>query len=178
MSNPAEAYIFPSTRSSSNFHYLVSLLLTFWGEESEMRSYLMKFDDAHFPKRVENLLCLNRQLQHWWYDARFALKPLRKEGNKIIVQWHWLIGTRLQPKQLIAKGDNLSSFVDPIGWGDDDEGVFAHHESGRNIETGHTFFIGGGNPEHLPAFELLELQWFLARIAAISGSDKSWKMGA
>ncbi|KAL6904265.1 hypothetical protein GGI43DRAFT_381948 [Trichoderma evansii] len=176
--NPGVSYIFPSTRSSPHFQHLLSLLLTFWGEGSEMRLYLMRFDDTDFPRCVKNLLCLNRQLQHWWYDGRFALKPLRKEDDKIIVQWYWLKDSPLHPKQPIALGDNLSSFVDPHGWGDDIEGAFAHHQSGRKIETGHTFVIQGLIPEDLPAFELLELQWYFLRVAAISGCHTSWKKEA
>ncbi|KAL9477342.1 hypothetical protein ACSS6W_007183 [Trichoderma asperelloides] len=175
--DPAESYIFPCNRNSRDFHHLLSLLLTFWGESSGMRSYLMEFDDTYFPKRVENMLCLNRQLQHWWYDGRFALKPLRKEGDKIIVQWYWLKDSFLRPMQPIRMIDDMSSLVDPHGWGDDIEESFAQHKSGRKIETGHIFAIGGGNPEHLPAFELLELQWYLVRVAAISGAHGPWTKG-
>jgi hypothetical protein len=134
--------------------------------------------DAGFRRDIANMLCLNRQLQHWWYSARFALKPLRKQGQFIIVQWHWLKDGRLDPQGRIRMGDDLSSLVDPHGWGDDMQAAFAHHKSGRRIETGHLFAIRSANPGCLPAFELLQLQWYLTRVAAISGAaHNQWIVG-
>lgn len=135
-----------------------------------MRSYLRDSDNWNFRKNLENMLCLNKQLQRWWYAARFALKPLRKEGDNIIVQWHWLKDSLLVPLQPIGLSHKFSSLVDPCGWGDNIQDAFAHHKSGRRIETGHIFVIRGApNRLPVPAFELLELQWCLARVAAISG---------
>ncbi|CAK7273591.1 hypothetical protein SEPCBS119000_005739 [Sporothrix epigloea] len=54
----------------------------------------------------------------------------------------------------------------------------AHRKSGLPLETGQIFTIRAENPEDLPSFDLLEMQWDLLRIAAMSGAaeaqDEGW----
>jgi hypothetical protein len=54
----------------------------------------------------------------------------------------------------------------PKTWGS----CLAHRASGVPLRTGQTFVIRADHPKELPSFELLELRWNLARVAAICGA--------
>ncbi|CAK7275151.1 hypothetical protein SEPCBS57363_006534, partial [Sporothrix epigloea] len=56
---------------------------------------------------------------------------------------------------------------DTRGWG---PAEVAHRRSGLRIRTGQLFTIRADKPEDLPSMELLQIQWNLKRIAAMSGA--------
>ncbi|CAK7229636.1 hypothetical protein SCUCBS95973_007290 [Sporothrix curviconia] len=56
---------------------------------------------------------------------------------------------------------------DTHGWGAPE---VAHRRSGIRIQTGQLYTIRANAPEQLPSMELLQLQWDLLRIAAMSGA--------
>ncbi|CAK7564432.1 MAG: hypothetical protein SEPTF4163_002323, partial [Sporothrix epigloea] len=49
----------------------------------------------------------------------------------------------------------------------------AHRKSGLPLRTGQIFTIRAENPEDLPSFELLDMQWNLLRVAAMSGAAEA-----
>lgn len=98
----------------------------------------------------------------------FALKPLRQEGKQLVVQWHWLKTSPFSPKQAITDSDIMSLSSD-LKWG----AAEVNRQSGVPLETGQTFTIEADDPELLPSLELLELQWNLMRIAAMSGAAQA-----
>ncbi|EPE06078.1 snf2 family helicase [Ophiostoma piceae UAMH 11346] len=53
-------------------------------------------------------------------------------------------------------------------------GTLAHRQSGICIETGQVFVISADRPEGLPSLDLLELQWNLVRVAAMSGAADAY----
>lgn len=151
---------------------IVSVLLHFGDDDVLAWFQQHRNHDGSLIQSPQNLLSLSPQLQSWWYNLKFALKPLRKQEDGIVVQRHWLKLSTLAPTDKIPIGANLSESVDPQGWGDDCGNLLVHHKSGRRIKTGHTFVIRAENPEHLPSFDLLEVQWNIARVATISGLSK------
>lgn len=87
------------------------------------------------------------------------------------MQWHWLRATPLKPKDIV-RGDQdilVQAGLTDQKWGAN----LAHRKSGVPIQTGQTFIIRADDPEDLPSFELLELQWNLLRIAAICGAAEA-----
>lgn len=166
--DPEAAHIFPF-KMSTKHENLRSPLSLFWGYEKQ-ESWISQFFNPEISQSARNLLSLSPLLHTWWNRAKFALKPLRREQNAITVQWHWLKAAKLFPTQIIPKDFDPEELIDPQGWGDGHPQLFAHRPSGRTIRTGQTFTIRADYPEHLPSFELLELQWNILRIAAISGA--------
>ncbi|KIH89984.1 hypothetical protein SPBR_01016 [Sporothrix brasiliensis 5110] len=133
-----------------------------------------------------NMICLSKHLHALWGAARFGLKPLRDpqavERNEVWVQFHWLAQGLLRPSEEVGSDamDRLGEYgMDPtfVDAGSDSKidrrgrnGTLAHQESGQRIETGQVFVIKADDPELLPSLEILELQWALVRLAALSGA--------
>jgi hypothetical protein len=145
------------------------LLESFWGVEQSL-AWRKRYEDGGITQSPKNYLSLNHQLHFWFDNARFALKPLFKspDGTEVTVQWHWLKRTSLLPKTAIDPTEDVlaQAGLTDRSWGE----CLAHRKSGVPIRTGQTFVIRAENPEELPSFELLKLQWNLLRVAAICGA--------
>jgi len=115
---------------------------------------------------------MNHQIHHWFDNARFALKPLRRpDDNSIVVQWHWLKVTAFRPKDRTSRFDSTASILESAGLTDKSWGAcLAHRESGVPIRTGQVFTIRAEDAADLPSWDLLELSWNLLRVAAICGA--------
>ncbi|KAL2148883.1 hypothetical protein VTH82DRAFT_1569 [Thermothelomyces myriococcoides] len=105
---------------------------------------------------------------HVMFDrAKFALKPLRKTPDGIVVQWHWLKESILKPHVFIRP--DMDIFLQAgVGNLQDWGSGIAHRENGVRIQTGQTFLLR--QHEDMPSWELLELHWNLLRVAAICGA--------
>ena len=170
MRDPEAAHIFPfATSQRKNFTDLHNILRHFWGEE-KAETWHTLYENSEISQSLSNYLSLNHQLHFWFEKARFALKPLSQTDTAITVQFHWLRQTTLQPwNQVDYSGEallDLANLRTPATWGFG----LAHRASGVPIQTGQTFVIWAENPEDLPSFDLLELQWNLLRAAAICGA--------
>lgn len=145
------------------------MLHAFWGVEKAL-AWRRQFEDARITQSPKNYLSLNHQIHVWFDDAEFALKPLRKTSTtEIVVQWHWLKSSKLLPRTRISQSQAAfleMAKLDDSSWGS----CVAHRRTGGPIETGQTFVIRAEDPEDLPSFELLEMQWDLLRVAAICGA--------
>lgn len=184
---PDSAHIFPfsAAKDPSIVQDTWTLLETFWGPEAATvwRSQCENEDVTESPK---NMICLSKHLHALWGAARFGLKPLRDaraaENNEVWVQFYWLGQGRLPPNQVvdISAMDNLAQYgmdrlfvengSDAHAHQRGRNGTLAHQASGRRIETGQVFVIKANDPELLPSLDLLELQWVLVRLAALSGA--------
>ncbi|CAK7275585.1 hypothetical protein SEPCBS119000_006752, partial [Sporothrix epigloea] len=90
--------------------------------------------------------------------------------------------TRDDRRPTMLSSGSLDEISALCGGGTDSESwgrpPVAHRKSGLPLETGQIFTIRAEDPEDLPSFELLELQWDLLRIAAMSGpaeaQDEEW----
>lgn len=131
------------------------------------------FQNKTFTESPRNMLSLSPTLHSWWDKAKYALKPLTRTDNEITVQFHWLRPSGLKPadrimndgKDLLSKA-GLGQPNGSAAWGT----RLCHRKSGLPIKTGQTFVITAKDPSDLPSFELLELQWDLLRVCAISGA--------
>lgn len=166
MPDPEAAHIFPfSTSEKKNFKYLNELLTAFWGSEKAM-AWRRHFEAAGITQSAKNGISMNHQIHFWFDNARLALKPLRETPQGIVVQWHWLKRSILKPDVYIRPDNDIlhQAGVMDRRWGD----TLAHRESGVRIQTGQTFLFP--RHEHMPSWELLEMQWDLLRVAALSGA--------
>ncbi|KAK3906109.1 hypothetical protein C8A05DRAFT_12130 [Staphylotrichum tortipilum] len=184
--SPAVVLLAPPSQPSPS----LSILHTLWGE-STATAWSRAADDARDADSPQNHLCLNRQLRHWFEQARFALKPLRcgpsaedgekgKGGYELVVQWHWLRRSKLAPRmgvEMEVGEDKVMEMAGllPVegeegtrGWGWECDGVL--RGSGVPIRTGQTFVIWAEREEDLPSRELMEMRWVLQRVAAICGA--------
>jgi hypothetical protein len=165
--------IFPYDPSANaELSNLIEVLELFWGADKSA-AWRRLCQDGSITQSAKNHIAMNRQLRLWLDNAKCALKPLRQTQNEIVVQWHWLRGSTLRPRTEIREDLDMleQAGLADQGWGAN----LAHTSSGISvpIKTGQTFVIRAEDPEHLPSFELLELQWNLLRVAAICGAAEA-----
>jgi len=113
-----------------------------WGEEQSKR-WAQTYQLFTETERTQNGISMNHQIHHRFDNARFALKPLRRQDdNSIVVQWHWLKATALRPKDRASRFDSTASILECAGLTDKSWGAcLAHRESGVPIRTGQVFTI-------------------------------------
>ena len=130
--------------------------------------------EAIFPKGryIEvcyNLMCLSRNAHRYRGKGYYALKPISLSPDKkcLTVKFFWL-----------RKGP-CASFVNlcdtPSLEGRDQGPCYArlwNHETTDLIQSGTELRFETEDPENLPLpkYELLEMQWFLNRVVAMSGA--------
>ncbi|PTB65594.1 hypothetical protein BBK36DRAFT_1141549 [Trichoderma citrinoviride] len=165
--NAEKADIFPlCTTIGDAFQPLDALLTCFWGERIRDR-WASQVTDPRVIESPRNFLSMSRELHFMWDKAAFALKPLSESETEITVQWHWLQKSELSPRMMIPPNAKYEKYVCRHicdSWGS------MKHVFGNSPQTGQVFTIRVEDPEQLPSFELLELQWDLLRVAAISGA--------
>jgi len=150
---------------------LDSILPHLWGEEQGER-WARTYQLLAETERTQNGISMSHQIRHWFDDARFALKPLRRpDDSSIVVQWHWLEATALRPRDRTSRFDSTASILESAGLADKSWGAcLARGESRVPIRTGQVFTIRAQDPADLPSWDLLELSWNLLRVAAICGA--------
>ena len=176
MSDPQAAHIFPfATSEKKDFGELNHLLTAFWGSE-KATAWRQNFEDASITQSAKNGISMNHQLNFWFHNARFALKPHRETPEGIVVQWHWLKRPVLKPLVYIRSDIDIDILhqagVMDLAWGDTgtDIDTLAHRESGVRIRTGQTFMLRRHENMPCPSWGLLEMQWDLLRVAALCGA--------
>ena len=155
----------PVNRSAPSFW---NILRQFWSKQRVDAWY-----NAIFPAGTEvchNLMCLCPNAHKYWEKAHFALKPigLSDDMKRLDIQFFWL-----------AKGNNPSEVCilqrPPLP---------VHLNQGPNVTklynvqedkaicSGDQISLETDDPiaHPLPNLRLLEMQWFLNRVAAMSGA--------
>jgi hypothetical protein len=172
------AHIFPysmlnqSSAKDSDFDFW-EILKTFWSDNRIREWQNAIFTDQNHPdKGVEacyNLICLSHDAHHYWTKAYFALKPIQLSDDKktLDVEFHWL------PQY------NYSSAVDLLHLPAPSEGSpgqpkvkLYQFSTNRKIYSGQKISLTTADPEKwpLPHPALLEMQWILHRLVAMSGA--------
>lgn len=121
-----------------------------------------------------NMLCLNHQLHAWWAEGYFALKylgsiPKSKEASIVQLQFHWMPRIGLDCQQNCTIPEALEAMQRTVS--DCNEFVKATRaSSGPSLATGQVFEIPV-HPEEAPKMKLMiDLQWAMIRLAALSGA--------
>ncbi|CAK7275561.1 hypothetical protein SEPCBS57363_006760 [Sporothrix epigloea] len=174
--NPESAHIYPfSAGPASGRTKYINMLVNFWGKEKS-DAWLRQCCTTSVTESAKNLLCLNSQLHFWWGTCRLALRPIRTlDPCTIKLQLHWLRRARTRPTTPLS---GTSDDIRLLCGGEDDLETWgpqpvAHRMSGLPLRTGQIFTIRAENPEDLPSFELLDMQWNLLRVAAMSGAAEA-----
>ncbi|CAK7273584.1 hypothetical protein SEPCBS119000_005735 [Sporothrix epigloea] len=171
--SPEAVHIYPSSADERSGRTIyLNMLVSFWGEE-KAEAWSNQYFNSGVTESPKNLLCLNRQLHYWWRTCRLALRPIQTlDPYTIKVQVHWLRPSATKPTAVSGGSfDDISSLCggenDYRSWG---QPPVVHRKSGLPLRTGQIFTIQAEDPEDLPSFELLEMQWNFLRIAAMSGA--------
>ena len=148
---------------------LWDVLRTFWSKKRIDNWYNAIFSSPARTEVCQNLLCLSPHAHAYWERAYFALKPISISDDKkrLDIQFFWLSsnphvsGTDiLQAPSLSAlhAGSNLAKLY--------------NHETDTIIKSGDEISLKTDDPvlRPLPDFWLLEMQWFLHRVTAMSGA--------
>lgn len=158
------------------------LLKVFWDGDRVDKWRNKIFPDPQHPDTgVEscfNLICLAPSAHMIWDKGRFALKPLElsDDEKELTVQFFW------QPQYKHKPDDRVDLLREPLS----SEGLnlieieekpifltyLSEDRSPRTIRSGDTFTLTTDDPgsRPLPSWELLEMQWILQRITAMSGA--------
>jgi HNH endonuclease len=163
------------------------LLGVFWNRDRIERWKKEIFRNPQNPETgVEscfNLICLTSTAHEMWNRGVFALKPLNlsDDKKKLDIQFFW------QPAYKHQSGDRVNLLKIPKSskglsqgqvWEQlQDERKLKSYQMAvdrppRIVQSGDTFTLTTDDPIHkpLPSWELLEMQWYLQRLAAMSGT--------
>jgi hypothetical protein len=143
-------------------------LSSFWPDE-----IINKWKEAVFTQQktevCENLITLSPNAHAYWTKALFALKPLdpATDGKSMDVQLFWLRPYKRQSLiRLVTRPElpnNLEGSVDNVKLFD--------HLTDQKLCSGDIFTLRTDDPKirPLPSKEILEMQWVLHRLTALSG---------
>jgi hypothetical protein len=144
-------------------------LRLFWSKERIDAWYNAIFSNPTKTEICQNLICLCPNAHKYWGMAYFALKPIRISDDKkrLDVQFFWLSSTPNVPGVNILQVPLLSVL---------DHGPnstkLTNYDTNKLICSGDVFSLKTDDPvlQPLPDFKLLEMQWFLHRVQAMSGA--------
>jgi hypothetical protein len=175
---PEVAHIYPFSllKSSSipdpQFTFW-DMLKSFWSDDriQEWRNAI--FSNPKNPDQgveaCSNLICLSPDAHKLWTNGYFALEPIKLSDDKkcLDVKFHWIPRRRSTGRQPV--------FVDILSLppSQDLDGIKLYHfPTDQRIYSGETISLTTEDPENLPLphYGLLEMQWILQRVAAMSGA--------
>ena len=144
-------------------------LSVFWPEEKvdAWKRAVMGKKGTESPM---NMLTLSPTVHRLWGACFFALKPIRASKHRLVVEFHWLQPRSKGKKHIMVNArirpDCLAEIDSP---GQDIRLIDC--PSGKVITSGTRIAIKTDDPHKrpLPSFALLEMQWNLQRVAALSG---------
>lgn len=119
---------------------------------------------------MENLLCLAPQMHRYHVNSLFALKPIRISDDKkrLLAKFYWLTSHQKFDSVDISIVPTLPSNL--TGRGDMHKAWNIVTE--KKIISGDEIVFETSDPENLPLpdWNLLDMQWTLQRVAALSGA--------
>jgi len=168
------AHIYPFSmgklKESEPADSIWNVLRQFWSEE-----HVNSWYNAVFPtgtEVVQNLICLSPDAHSFHGRGFFALEPREISDNKerLKVKFFWLRRYKYSEgaKVDILSRPSLPGNLDP---GPDEPGLL-NVQTRREIRSGDEIWLETKDPENLPLpdWRLLEMQWFLNRVVAMSGA--------
>jgi hypothetical protein len=177
---PQVAHLYPhsmlklsSVRGSPiNFWHMLKV---FWSDDRVQEWRNVLFPDQNNPdKGIEtccNLICLSPDAYAYWTKAYFALQPIELSDDKkrLDVKFHWM------PRCDYLSEVDLLSPPSPLEGLDGGSGIkLFRFPTDRRICSGDMFSLTTDDPvtHPLPHYGLLEMQWILQRVVAMSGVAK------
>lgn len=143
-------------------------LRMFWAQER-----VDAWHNAIFPLGTEvcqNLICLALHVHGYWERGYFALKPIRLSDDKkrLDVQFFWLQQHKFASQVNILQTPSLPKGLDQ----GPNFAKLWNHQTDKKICSGDEISLETDDPatRPLPDFKVLEMQWFLHRVTAMSGA--------
>ncbi|OCK86096.1 hypothetical protein K432DRAFT_421279 [Lepidopterella palustris CBS 459.81] len=148
-----------------------NILRLFWSDERVNGWY-----NAIFPLGTEicyNLICLCPNAHRYWEKAYFALKPIRLSNDKkrLDVQFFWLPPRHHVYQVGILQRPSLPSALDR----GPNKTMLFNLDTCKKICSGDEISLETDDPvsRPLPDFRVLEMQWYLHRVTAMSGAAEA-----
>ncbi|KAJ6024544.1 hypothetical protein N7540_005341 [Penicillium herquei] len=174
------ARIVPSKLHRYTQGFLWLMLSEYWPSKSKAWSeaILRKGwgDNCFNTERLTNTLTLNRMVHWHWENCHCAFYSIRVADDKksMDLAFHWLPSAKgMKPSDWVYLERNPFGDTRPReAWGTN---VVAFNvETRQIISSGVTFTITTPDPEKLPlpSIELLEMMWYLKRIASMRGGEE------
>ena len=175
------AYIYPlslkKSESSGNNKMSTDKYVNFWTTlrlfwpKDQVDRWEARLTGTNGTELCENLLCLSPDAHRLWGACYFALQllHLRDDGKELITRFYWLPeftprNVQVQNKPSIplhppSELFNLIKIEDTDG-------------SSHKINSGELVIFRTKDPENLPlpSWDILQMQWILHRICALSGA--------
>ncbi|KAF3893061.1 HNHc domain-containing protein [Trichophyton interdigitale] len=144
-----------------------TLLRSYWSNER-----VENWRAAVFPRGTEtlcNLLCLSPNMHRWHSKGLLGLQPVEisEDKSRLTLRFYWL------PQHQFSRNVDLSARPDiPCDLNGLEMDFKAWNAiTERKIRSGDEIILTTSDPQNLPLpdWDLLELQWTLQRLAALSG---------
>ncbi|KAJ9295611.1 hypothetical protein DTO217A2_9015 [Paecilomyces variotii] len=167
------AHIYPYSMSSvpQDGQFWRSLQ-TFWTTEQISRWKSVIFSDQS-TEVVPNLISLSPSAHAYWGKALFALKPQNEsqDGTHMDVQFFWLRPYKRMPSIPLTTTPSLPSGI----MSSVNNVKLYNHLADTPIRSGDIITLRTDNPQlrPLPSRDLLEMQWILHRLTALSGGAEA-----
>ncbi|GKZ19500.1 hypothetical protein AbraCBS73388_004306 [Aspergillus brasiliensis] len=175
--DPVEsAHIFPKSMGKMDTQDSILSwysLQYFWSKE-KVNAWREQVNGPNRTEVCSNLLCMTNLAQKLWKKARFALKPLclSEDRKSLQVQFYWLpvyqYRARVSATEIPSRFPKHLSGTAVHG----QETVLFSIATDRKVCSGDilTFTTNDPDGHPLPSMELLDLQWVLNRVLALSGA--------
>jgi hypothetical protein len=156
------------------------MLRNFWPKEKITAWEATVFPDGpeeHGLETTRNMITLSRDAHDLWNKGAFAFKPISvsEDNTTLTIQFFW------QAKQpLVMPVTNLTTIplsTRDLEGNDKTRLIDCRQSEIRCIKSGDLFELTTDDPEArpLPSMALLEMQWFLQRVAGMSGAADVFK---
>ncbi|KAJ4299170.1 hypothetical protein N0V90_004414 [Kalmusia sp. IMI 367209] len=135
-------------------------------------------DNLRGTETLENMVTFTSTLHRFHSDGAFALRPIRMsdDNTQLELEFHWLARKKRDSRAMVDLKEEPMSSCDLNGSGNDCQ--FCRFDNGdlTRLVSGTRFTMTTDDPTNkpLPDPGLLELQWHLQRILAMSGAA-GWK---
>lgn len=150
--------------------------LRLYREDKKIESWETQINSEDIRTSCANMLCMSIHAYHLWLKARFALRPvsLSEDKTRLTVQFYWLARRRYKKKMNPRRiprpfPDDLSASYTIDG--EVSAMLFnLHNLSALRSSDVLVFKTDDSVARPLPSLELMEMQWCLHRMLALSGA--------
>jgi len=147
-----------------------TVLRLFWSQDRVDAWYNAIFSSDLRTEVVYNLMCFCPNAHKYHERAFFALKPKEISNDKktLKVEFYWLPRYSHSHQVDILRTPSIPKHSDGITG---EVGLW-NIQTGEKIRSGDVICFETNDPENLPLpdFRLLEMQWILHRVSALSGA--------
>lgn len=171
-----------STGSPRRIPRFWEALSLFWPPETISVWKREIFRDPNDPTKAfdhcANLMCMAKDVHAMWGDGMFAIRPLEyhDDNRKLDIEVYWQTNQGHKIDEDVSIRKQPASSIDLSGYRREDGMISgAISIGGSRVQSGHRFTLETSNPNThpLPNKRLLEMQWHLNRVVALSGAAEA-----